>query len=123
MNPILKLAAACGLLALMVSAGAGADYALNDGRILYRLMGRDALAEACLPELKKGLADSGFAPSDLEFSARPSIALGRMRTFGSQFTFQDGAAETRIDGIAACAVTASGVYVTFKTNARPLRAG
>lgn len=123
MIPILKALAAFALLVVVLLAGTVADYTLNDSRILYALVGRDRLVDACLPELEKGLVDRGFAPTDVEFATRPHIAIGRTRTFGSEFTFLDGPAETRVDGVVACAVTASGVHVDFKTSARPLRAG
>ena len=114
------------LLVPLALAGAGlADLTLNDGRILYRLVGRNAIAEACLPELKRGLAERGFAPADLELDPHPDIAVafGAPKTLGAGFTFQDGPAETRVDGIMACVVGATNVHVEFRTNARPVRAG
>lgn len=125
MSLILKLIGAFVLLPLMLAAGAIADFSLNDGRVLYALMGRDGLIEACLPELNKGLADRGFSPAGLEIDPHPSISvgLGRPKTLGADFTFQDGAAETRVDGIMACVVGKNDVHVDFRTNARPIRAG
>ncbi len=125
MSLVLKLIASIALLPLVLAAGALADFTLNEGRVLYALMGRDKLVEACLPELKKGLADRGFAPADLELDPRPSIsiALGRPKTFGADFTFQDGAAAMRVDGVLACVVGKNDVHVDFRTSARPVRAG
>ena len=125
MSTIAKMIAAFLLFPLALAAAGLADLALNDGRILYRLIGRNAIAEACLPELKRSLAERGFAPADLELDPHPDIAVafGGPKTLGAGFTFQDGPAQTRVDGIMACVVDATNVHVEFRTTAKPVRAG
>ena len=125
MSTIAKMVAAFLLFPLVLAAAGLADFALNDGRILYGLIGRNAIVEACLPELKRGLAERGFAPADLELDPHPDIAVafGAPKTLGAGFTFQDGPAQTRIDGVMACAVGSANVHIQFRTNARPVRAG
>lgn len=111
-------------LAFVATAGL-ADYAFNDARLLYGAMGRDRLAAACLPELRRALESRGFAPFDVEFDARPrvSLALGGPRRFGAAFTFQDGGAATRIDGTVECDVDGSEVRVDVRTSAPAVRLG
>jgi hypothetical protein len=114
---------------LVLAAGLGAaavltDATFNDGRILSVLMGRDRLVAACLPELKKNLAQDGYEPTDIEIVPEPSIGLdfGRSGKLAGRFTFADGPGESRIDGIMACLVVGPAVHVDFRATALPRRA-
>ncbi len=121
----LRLAGA-GLLLVMGLAAAGlGDLVFDDGRLLYAAVGRDRLVAACLPELMHGLEARGFSPADVEFETRPriSVGLGPLASLGADFTFEDGAAATRIDGSMACVVGRSDVHVDFRTLAPPVRLG
>ncbi len=126
MSTIAKMVAAFLLFALVLAAAGLADVALNDGRILYGLIGRNAIVEACLPELKRGLAERGFAPADLELDPHPDIAVafGAPKTLGAGFHVPGRAGadpNRRNHGLRGR--YAANVHIEFRTNARPVRAG
>ena len=100
------------------------DLVFDDGRIADALLGRDGLEKACTPLLSDKLRDAGFEPREIDLGARPDIAVasGAGRTFKDTFTFQDGAAGSRVDGVVACVVDGDAVTVDFRTTAPPVRA-
>ncbi len=107
-----------------LGAGVAADLVVNDGRFLTLASGRAGVEEACLPELRKALADRGFSPSEIELGQRPGLGFTYRanRTFTSDFTFEDGPEATRIDGIMECELGRNQTRVSVRTGARPLRA-
>ncbi len=70
------------------------------------------------------LAERGFQPDDVEFGPEPTLGSpwARERSFGDSFTFRDGAAGTRVDGVMACVVSGAGVTVEFRVGQNPRRA-
>ncbi len=124
MRLVLKiLAAATALLVLIMLLVIG-DLVFNQRRMFYALLGRDALVAACAPPLADKLKRAGFEPTDVEFGDTPDITISTAtgKTFADTFTFQDGAAGVRVDGILACVIRGDAVSVDFKTKATPLRA-
>lgn len=120
-----RISIASLVLVLALAGGAAADLALNAGALMNAVSGRASVEEACLPELKRGLAERGFLPSEVEFAAHAKAGLfsGPSRSFSSGFTFEDGPQALRVDGIMACVVDRDDdVHVDFRTAARPLRA-
>lgn len=112
------LAAALGGVALL------ADLRFDGGRMVRAAMGSGDLADACRPPLVRRLAERGFQPDDVEFGPEPTLGSpwARERSFGDSFTFRDGAAGTRVDGVVACVVSATGVTVEFRVAQNPRRA-
>ena len=113
----------------LVLAGALAALALGglrpDGwRLLHAGLGSDALAEACRAPLARRLAERGFEPEEVEFGPEPTTGppWGRERSFGASFTFRDGAAALRVDGVMACVVSGESVTVEFRVSSSPRRA-
>lgn len=125
MSLVLKAIGAVALVPLALAAAVVTDFGLDDGRLVYALLGRNTIVEACLPELKKGLAARGFAPEDVEINPHPDIAvaLGQPKSLAAEFTFEDGPAQTRIEGVMACVVGRNDVHVDFRTDATPVRTG
>ena len=111
------LAVALGGVALLV------DLRFDGGRVLQAALGSDALAEACRAPLERRLADQGFQPADLVFGPEPTLgsAWDRRRSFGDSFTFRDGAAAVRVDGVVACVVSGAEVTVEFRVSSAPHR--
>ena len=112
------------VLVALVTAGS-LDVAFNEGRWLYAALGRERLVEACTPALVRELVQHGFSPQDVEIDGHPALALhwGGRRSLDAGFTFQDGGAETRVDGTMTCTVDSPTVKVVFRTLARPIRVG
>ncbi|WP_237477916.1 hypothetical protein [Lichenibacterium dinghuense] len=112
------LAATLGGVALL------ADIRFDGGRVIRAAMGGGDLADACRPPLVRRLAERGFQPDDVEFGPDPTLGSpwARERSFGASFTFRDGAAGTRVDGVVACVVSAAGVSVDFRVAQNPRRA-
>ncbi len=115
------LTAAGGVLVGGVALG---DLWFDDGRALYAAFGRDALARTCTAPLIRRLAEQGFEPADVEFGPRPRVRLawGRERSFGASFTFMDGAAQERVDGVVACEVSGGTITIDVRVGAVPHRA-
>lgn len=111
------LAVALGGVALLV------DLRFDGGRVLQAALGGDALAEACRGPLERRLADRGFEPADVVFGPEPTLGSpwDRRRTFGDSFTFRDGAAAVRVDGVVACVVSGPDVSVEFRVSSAPHR--
>lgn len=112
------LAVALGGTVLLV------DLKFAGGRIVDAALGSGDLADACRQPLERLLAEKGFEPADIEFGPEPTLGSpwARERTFGDSFTFRDGAAAVRVDGVVACAVSASGATVDFRVANPPHRA-
>lgn len=123
MKRLLLILAGAALAAVLGAIGVVSDLVFDDGRIAYALLGRDGLEKACTPSLSDKLRDAGYEPRDIDLGARPDIAVasGAGRTFKDTFTFQDGAAGSRVDGVVACVVNGDGVTVDFRTAAPPVR--
>ena len=111
------LAVALGGTVLLV------DFKFAGGRIVSAAMGGGDLADACREPLAKNLAEKGFEPADIEFGPEPVLGSpwARARTFGDSFTFRDGAAAVRVDGVVACVVSASGATAAFRVASAPHR--
>lgn len=111
------LAVALGGIVLLV------DLRFAGGRIVNAAMGGGDLADACRRPLERRLAEKGFEPADLEFGPEPVLGSpwARERTFGDSFTFRDGAAAVRVDGVVACVVSASGTTADFRVASAPRR--
>lgn len=112
--------------ALVLALGAAlvlGDWMFGRGRLLGAALGSASLAEACREPLVRHLAERGFEPGDVEFGPTPRLGApwSRERTFGDSFTFQDGAGETRVDGVMACVVSGAGVTVEFRVGSAPRR--
>lgn len=125
MSLVGKSLAGVGLLAIALAGAGLVDRALNDGRLTGFVLGSDRLVAACTPALIKHLSDAGFSPQDIEVD-RPSGLTGvwgMRRTLEADFTFQDGAEETRIDGVMSCIVDPPEVRIVVRTSGRPVRAG
>ncbi len=101
-----------------------ADLRFDGGRALQAAMGSEALAEACRGPLQQRLTERGFEPDDVAFGPEPTLGSpwGRERSFGDSFTFRDGAAADRVDGVVACVVSGSGVTVDIRVGSNPHRA-
>lgn len=114
-----------GVCLLAATVAGAMDYRFNDARLLYAALGRDGLVAACLPELERQLQRRGFSPLDVEVEPRPrvSLAFGASRSLAADFTFQDGAAATRVDGRMECEVRRDGPHVDLRTSDRPVRVG
>ncbi len=125
MTAVHKISGFAAVALLALAAAGSLDVAVNEGRWVYAALGRDRLVEACTPALIRELVQRGFSPQDVEIDGRPGFALawsGR-RSLDAEFTFQDGGAETRVDGTMTCTVDAPAVNVVFRTLARPIRVG
>jgi hypothetical protein len=111
------------LLVLAMLAGLG-DLAFNQRRLFYTLLGRDTLIAACTPALTAKLRAAGFEPTEVALGAEPDITVSTAtgRSLQDSFTFQDGAAAARVDGVVACLVKDGAVSVDFRTSASPVRA-
>lgn len=100
-----------------------ADLMLNGGRGLGILLGRDRLIAACRPPLIAKLRAAGFEPDDILFEKGETVTVTTsQRTFAGPFTFEDGGAQTRVDGLIACVVNDRSVTVEVRTRSTPLRA-
>jgi hypothetical protein len=127
MEPCLKTVvrslALLGAGLVVVLLIAAADVTFNRQRILYGLLGRDATVRACTQALSVRLRTAGFEPSDIEFGGTPDLALSSLagRTLKDTFTFRDGAAEARVDGIVACVLDGGTATVDFRTASTPIR--
>ena len=99
------------------------DLALNKRRLFYAVLGRDAIVTACVPALLEKLRNAGFEPRDLLLGEAPDIGFSTFtgKTLNDRFTFRDGAAETRVDGIAVCSIKQDAVRVEFRTASTPIR--
>ncbi len=120
----LALVAAGALLtAALGGAAVLGDVRFGGGRLLHAAMGSDALAAACQAPLERRLAEKGFQPDDVEFGPAPTLGSpwAPERTFGDSFTFRDGAAEVRVDGVVACVVSGASVTVDFRVGSSPHR--
>ena len=125
MSVVWKSLVVLGVLAVGLAGAGLADRALNDGRLTGLVLGSDRLVAACTPALIKRLSDDGFSPQDIEFE-RPSGLTGLWglkRSLEADFTFQDGAEETRIDGVMTCVVDPTDVRIVVRTSGHPVRAG
>ena len=65
MSFVLKTLGAGALFVLLTISAAVADIALNNGRILFGLMGREELTAACQPMLARAVAEKGVDPETL----------------------------------------------------------
>jgi len=65
MSFVLKTLGAGVLFVLLAIGAAVADIALNNGRILFGLMGREELTAACQPLLVRAVAAKGIDPDTL----------------------------------------------------------
>ena len=121
---VLKASALMAAGGVLLGGVALADLWFDDGRALYAAFGRDALARSCTAPLIRRLAEQGFEPADVEFGPRPrvSLAWGHERSFGDSFTFTDGAAQERVDGVLACEVSGGTVTIELRVGAVPHRA-
>ena len=127
-RPVLRSLGPVAAGALLAVALGGtlllADVRIAGGRLVRAAMGGGDLADACRAPLAQRLAETGFEPAEIEFGPEPTLgpSFARERTFGDSFTFRDGAAQTRVDGVVACAVSAAGTHVTFRVASPPRRA-
>ncbi len=130
-RPVRSAARTIGLVsagALMAVALGGIvllfDLRFTGGRLVHAALGGDALAEICRPPLEQRLSERGFQPADLEFGPEPTLGSpwAHERKFGDSFSFRDGAAATRVDGVVACVVSGPDVTVDFRVAANPHRA-
>ena len=112
------LAAALGGVVLL------ADLRFDGGRLVRAAMGSADLADACRGPLVRRLAERGFQPDDVEFGPEPTLGSpwAGDRSFGDSFTFRDGAAGSRVDGVVACVVSGTAVTVDFRVSQNPRRA-
>ncbi len=101
-----------------------ADLRFDGGRVLHAALGSEALAAACRVPLERQLAEKGFQPDDIAFGPEPTLGSlwSRERKFGDSFTFRDGPAADRVDGVVACVVSGSDVTVDFRVASNPHRA-
>ncbi len=101
-----------------------ADLRFDGGRVIHAALGTQALAEACRAPLERRLVERGFQPDDVVLGPEPTLGSpwDRERRFGDSFTFRDGAAAERVDGVMACVVTRDGVTVEIRVAANPHRA-
>ncbi len=108
------------LLGALLVAG---DLAFDGGRLVGAVTGRDRLLAACAPVLEAKLREAGYEPREIDLGAAPTVALaaGAGRTLEGRFTFEDGAAGARVDGMVAC-VVGRAVTVEFRTSGPPVRA-
>ena len=65
MSFVLKTLGAGLLFVLLAIGAAAADIAVNNGRILFGLMGREELTAACQPMLARAVAEKGVDPDTL----------------------------------------------------------
>ena len=121
---VLRALGLVGLGAALAGTGAAAALWLGGEPLLYRARGGERLARACTPALLAALRDRGFEPADVEFGPDPKVSspFSHPRSFGASFTFRDGAAETRVDGVMACAVSDDAATVDVRVSAPPRRA-
>ena len=124
MRPVLILLAAALAVPVLLALLLLGDGLLNGQRLFYGLLGRERAERACAAVLADKLRAAGFQPSDLVFGDRPdlSVSTATGTSLKSTFTFQDGAAGTRVDGILACVVHGPAVTVEFRTRTAPVRA-
>lgn len=122
--PALRALGLVGLGAVLAAGLAAAALWFGGEHLLYRALGGEGLARACTPPLVATLKDRGFEPADIEFGADPKVSspFARPRSFGASFTFRDGAAQVRIDGVMACAVSGEEATVEVRVGAVPRRA-
>ncbi|WP_131114324.1 hypothetical protein [Lichenihabitans psoromatis] len=100
------------------------DLAFNQQHVLKAVLGRDRVVQACSPALVTKLKAAGFDPVDLTFDDRPDLAFSSLfaQNLQGRFTFLDGTAGGRVDGVVACIATQDMVRVDFRTTVRPVRA-
>ena len=124
MRLALKILAVSTALLVLVMLLVLGDLVLNRRRVFYAMLGRDRLVEACMPALVAKLKASGFEPADVALGETPDITISTAtgRSFQDTFTFQDGAAQARVDGVLACLVKDGMTTVEFKTSVSPVRA-
>ncbi len=124
MRFLLRLFAAAMLAAVLVVAVIAGDFFFNNHRLLYAVMGRDTLVAACRPVLETKLKAAGFEPQDLAFGGDVALSFSTVtgRALTGSFTFEDGASQTRVDGIVACSVVGQTVTVEMRTLTTPMRA-
>lgn len=117
---LLGAAVAAPILAVLLLIG---DGVFNGQRLFYALLGRDRAEQACTPALVDKLRTAGFEPSDLTIDSRPDVSVSSATgtSLSAAFTFQDGAAGTRVDGLLACVVHGTAVTVDFRTRTAPTR--
>jgi len=65
MSFVLKTLGAGVLFVLLAIGAAVADIALNNGRILFGMMGREQLTAVCQPMLARAVAEKGVDPDTL----------------------------------------------------------
>ena len=125
MRFVLKALVAATLLLVLVIAGVIGDLVFNQRRVFYALLGRDGLVDACAPALLDKLRDAGFEPAELELGPEPDITITTAtgKNLQDTFTFRDGAAQTRVDGLLVCAVRNGAVTTGFRTRSTPSRTG
>ena len=113
-----------GLGAVLSGVLAAGALWLGGEHLLYRALGGEGMARACTPPLVAALRDRGFEPADVEFGPDPKLnsPFAHPRSFGASFTFRDGAAEVRVDGIMACAISGDEATVEVRVGAVPRRA-
>ena len=113
-----------GLGAGLAGVLAAAALWLGGSHLIYRALGGEGLARACTPPLVAALRDRGFEPADVEFGPDPKLSspFARPRSFGASFTFRDGAAQVRVDGVMACAVSGEEATVEVRVGTVPRRA-
>ena len=100
-----------------------AELRLDGGRLIRAALGDGELIDLCRPPLVRHLVDSGFEPNDITFGPAPVLGSpwAKDRSFGDGFTFTDGAAGTRVDGVMACVVSGRGVTVDVRVGSAPHR--
>ena len=65
MSFVLKTLGAGVLFVLLAIGAAVADFALNNGRIFFGMMGQEELTAACQPMLARAVAEKGVDPDTL----------------------------------------------------------
>jgi len=118
---ILAGTGAVGVVVVLLGLG---DFFFNGRQIFYALLGRDKIVQACSPMLVAKLKSAGFEPAEVMLGDEPQIAVSGFTGTSLQdsFTFRDGAAGSRVDGILACIVKGNAVTVDFRTSTTPERA-
>ena len=124
MRLVLRVLVAATTALVLIMVVVIGDLALNKRRMFYALLGRDAIERACTPVLLAKLKESGFEPDELTLGDTPDVTVSTLtgKTFKDTFTFADGPAGGRVDGIMACSVLGARASVEFRTSASPVRA-
>ena len=121
---MLRALSLVGLGAVLAAGLAAVALWFGDDHLLYRALGGEGLARACTPPLVAALRDRGFEPAEVEFGPDPKVSspFAHPRSFGASFTFRDGVAQVRVDGVMACAISGEEATVEVRVGTVPRRA-